>query len=108
MSGCGVCLAGITSCGLTVRMLQKCAAYTTGSSLVLLVAPPVSGGRGNLFGVQGAQMSKALCLNFCFSVSSGKSITHPDLQPSSQLHCALSKGASITTMGKYQTTPLYS
>lgn len=93
------CVAGVTSCGLTVRMLQKCAAYTTGSSLVLLAAPPISGGRGNLFGAQGGQMSKALCLNLCYSVLSGKSVSQPDLQPSPQLHCALSKGASISTMG---------
>lgn len=92
-------LAGVTSSGLTVRMLQKCAAYTTGSSLVLLIAPPVAGGRGNLFGVQGGQLSKALCLNLCFSISSGKSVPQPDLQPSSQLHCALSKGATMSTMG---------
>ena len=94
------CLAGITSCGLTVRMLQKCCGYTTGSSLVLLAPPPIIGGRGNLFGVQGGQLSKALCLNLCFSLASGKSVTQPDLQPSSQLHCALSKGASMSTMGE--------
>ena len=91
--------AGLTSCGLTVRTLQKCAAYTTGSSLILLAAPPTSGGRGNLFGMQSGQVSKALCHNLCFSISSGKFLSLPDLQPSSQLHCALSKGASMSTMG---------
>lgn len=96
------CLAGSTSTGLSVQMLQKSIGYTTGSSLVLLTPPPSSGGgRGNMFGVQSGHPPKSLCLNFCYNSLTGKSVPQVDLQPSGQLRCALtSKGASINTMGK--------
>ena len=102
------CTAGATSTGLSIKILQKCAAYSTGSALVLLSAPPTPpGGRGGLFGVQGGSASKALCYNVCFSVQSGKSLGQVELLPSNQLHCALTKGASMMAMGKtYRTCRL--
>ena len=96
--------AGATSTGLSIKILQKCAAYSTGSALVLLSAPPTPpGGRGGLFGVQGGSSSKALCYNLCFSVQTGKSLGQVELLPSNQLHCALTKGASMMAMGEYCT-----
>ena len=91
--------APLTSMGLSIRVLQKSAAYTTGSSLVILAAPPTSGsGRGGLFGVQG-HSSKALCYNFCYSLNTGRLVSQVDLQTNSQLHCALTRGASADNMG---------
>jgi hypothetical protein len=96
--------AGATSTGLSIKVLQKCAAYSTGSALVLLSAPPTPpGGRGGLFGAQGGSSSKALCYNICFSVQTGKSLGQVELLPSNQLHCALTKGASMMAMGKFRT-----
>ena len=87
--------------GISMKVLQNCATYTTGSSLVILAAPPSSGGgRAGLFGVQGGHSSKALCYNFCYSLHSGKLVSQVDLQPSTQLHCALANGASMGTMGE--------
>ena len=102
------CAAGATSTGLSIKILQKCAAYATGSAFVLLSAPPTPpGGRGGLFGVQGGSSSKALCYNICFSIQTGKSLGQIELLPTSQLHCALTKGASMMAMGKILYLLLY-
>ena len=53
--------AGATSAGLSAKVLQGSAAYTTGSSLVLLTAPPTSGGRGGIFGSSSSHTSKRQC-----------------------------------------------
>ena len=93
--------AGATSTGLSMKILQKCAAYSTGSALVLLSAPPTPpGGRGGLFGVQGGNVSKSLCYNICFSIQTGKSLGQVELLPTPQLHCALTKGASMMATGE--------
>ena len=84
-----------------MKILTKCVAYSTGSALVLLSAPPTPpGGRGGLFGVQGGNVSKALCYNICFSLLTGKSLGQVELLPTPQLHCALTKGASMMAMGE--------
>ena len=93
-------IAGATSTGLSMKILQKCAAFSTGSALVLLSAPPSPpSGRGGLFGV-GSSVSKGLFYNICFSIQTGKSLGHVELLPTPQLHCALTKGASMMAMGK--------
>ena len=42
----------------------------------------------------------ALCISTCFSLQSGKFLSQTELMPSSQLHCALTKGASMQAMGE--------
>lgn len=97
---CLIPLAPLTSMGLSIRTIKRSAAYTTGSSLVLLCAPPPSGGsgRGGLFGGQ-SHSSKALCYNFCYSLLSGKLVSQVDLQSTNTLHCALTRGAGVERMG---------
>ena len=42
-------IAGATSAGLTMKILQSSAAYATGSSLILFITPPTSGSGRSLF-----------------------------------------------------------
>ena len=49
-----VCLFLATSCGLGLKQIQAGSAYCTGSSLVLVTAPPPNSGSRSLFGVSGA------------------------------------------------------
>lgn len=49
--------AGATSVGMTMRVLQSCAAYTTGTSVVFIVPPNTAGGRG-LFGPSSTHTTK--------------------------------------------------
>jgi len=95
-------LAPLTSAGLSIHMLEKSIAYTTGSAVVLLCPPPnPGGGRGNMFGIQSSHSPKSLCLSLCYNSVTGKSLHQIDLQPVAQLRCALSsKGASMSTMGE--------
>ncbi len=87
--------------GLSIHTIRRSTAYTTGSSLVLLCAPSSSGsGRAGLFGAQ-SHSSKALCYNFCYSLHTGKLVSQADLQSTSQLHCALTRGAGLANMGEY-------
>lgn len=84
--------AALTSMGFSIRTIQRSAVYTTGSSLVLMCA------RGGLFGSQG-HSSKSLCYNFCYSLLTGKLVSQVDLQSTSTLHCAITRGAGMERMG---------
>ncbi len=96
---CSIPPASLTSMGVSIRTIQRSAAYTTGSSLILLCAPPPSGsGRGGLFGGQN-HSSKALVYNFCYSLLTGKLASQVDLQSTNSLHCALTRGAGVERMG---------
>jgi E3 ubiquitin-protein ligase HECTD4 len=90
--------SGATSVGMTMRVLQSCSAYTTGTSLVLVVPPNTSGGGRGLFGPSSGHASKALCVSVCFSIQSGSTLSQSELMPSPNLHCALAKGASMNSM----------
>ena len=116
-----VCLFLATSCGLGLKQIQAGSAYCTGSSLVLVTAPPPNSGSRSLFGISGASskgwksirhlfqmmllpflslsLYTALCLSFSYSLSTGSLVTQSELPASAQLHCGLSKGGSIQTLG---------